>query len=163
MTTRLELGSPDLPGTLQRTAFHVVQEGLTNARKHAPQAHAHVEVVADDGGARLTITNPLPVGVGAGEIPGAGAGMTGLDERVRLDGGTIDHPPRGGLDLNLLTDRERDAALAVAEGLGNTEIARELYLSPSTVKSHLSSALTKFGLANRTQPAIAVYEARRRN
>lgn len=65
------------------------------------------------------------------------------------------------LDLDRLTDRERDVALAVAEGLGNTEIARELYLSPSTVKSHLSSALTKFGLTNRTQLAIAVHEARR--
>ncbi|WP_425462375.1 response regulator transcription factor [Myceligenerans xiligouense] len=66
------------------------------------------------------------------------------------------------MDLDLLTDRERDVALAVAEGMGNSEIARELYLSPSTVKSHLSSALTKFGLTNRTQLAIAVHEANRR-
>ncbi|MBE1875498.1 response regulator [Myceligenerans pegani] len=71
-------------------------------------------------------------------------------------------PPGDVLDLSLLTDREREVALAVAEGLGNTEIARELYLSPSTVKSHLSSALTKFGLTNRTQLAIAVHEANRR-
>lgn len=71
-------------------------------------------------------------------------------------------PPGAVLDLDLLTDREREVALAVAEGLGNTEIARELYLAPSTVKSHLSSALTKFGLSNRTQLAIAVHEARRR-
>lgn len=96
VTTHLDLGSTDLPDTLQRTAFRVVQEGLTNARKHAPQAHVHVEVVADDDGARLAVTNPLPVGVGAGEIPGAGAGLTGLDERVRLDGGTIDHGVHDG-------------------------------------------------------------------
>ncbi|RPF20920.1 DNA-binding NarL/FixJ family response regulator [Myceligenerans xiligouense] len=73
-----------------------------------------------------------------------------------------DDRPGTRLDLDLLTDRERDVALAVAEGMGNSEIARELYLSPSTVKSHLSSALTKFGLTNRTQLAIAVHEANRR-
>jgi signal transduction histidine kinase len=96
VTTRLELGSPDLPGALQRTAFRVVQEGLTNARKHAPRAQVRVEVVADDDGVRLAVVNPLPVGVGAAEIPGAGAGLTGLDERVRLDGGTIEHGVHDG-------------------------------------------------------------------
>ncbi|MBE1875499.1 histidine kinase [Myceligenerans pegani] len=96
VTSRLDLGSGDLPGTLQRTAFRVVQEGLTNARKHAPRAHVHVEVVADDDGVRLAITNPLPIGVGPGEIPGAGAGLIGLDERVRLDGGTIEHGAHDG-------------------------------------------------------------------
>ncbi|RPF20921.1 sensor histidine kinase [Myceligenerans xiligouense] len=96
VTTHVDLGSSTLPDTIQRTAFRVVQEGLTNARKHAPQAHVHVEVVADDDGVRLTVANPLPVGVGPGEIPGAGAGLTGLDERVRLDGGTIEHGVHDG-------------------------------------------------------------------
>lgn len=96
VTAHMDVVSSDLPGTLQRTAFRVVQEGLTNARKHAPRAHVRVEVVADDDGVRLTVTNPLPVGVGPGEIPGARAGLTGLDERVRLDGGTFDHGVHDG-------------------------------------------------------------------
>ena len=61
--------------------------------------------------------------------------------------------------LAALTDRERQVAAAVAEGLGNTEIARRLYLSHGSVKAHISSALTKLGLENRTQLAIAAHTA----
>lgn len=96
VTARLDVGSTDLPDAVQRTVFRVVQEGLTNARKHAPLAHVQLDVLADDDGARVRLVNPLPVGVGAGEIPGAGAGLTGLDERVRLDGGTFEHGVRDG-------------------------------------------------------------------
>lgn len=62
-------------------------------------------------------------------------------------------------DLTALTDRERQVAGAVAEGLGNAEIARLLYLSHGSVKAHISSALTKLGLENRTQLAIAAHSA----
>lgn len=58
-----------------------------------------------------------------------------------------------------LTDRERQVAVAVAEGLGNAEIARRLYLSHGSVKAHISSALAKLGLENRTQLAIAAHTA----
>jgi DNA-binding NarL/FixJ family response regulator len=61
--------------------------------------------------------------------------------------------------LAALTDRERQVAGAVAEGLGNAEIARRLYLSHGSVKAHISSALTKLGLENRTQLAIAAHTA----
>ena len=58
-----------------------------------------------------------------------------------------------------LSDREREVAAAVAEGLGNAEIGKRLHLSQGTVKTHLSSALAKLGLDNRTQLAIAAHEA----
>jgi DNA-binding NarL/FixJ family response regulator len=61
--------------------------------------------------------------------------------------------------LAALTGRERQVAVAVAEGLGNAEIARRLYLSHGSVKAHISSALTKLGLENRTQLAIAAHTA----
>jgi signal transduction histidine kinase len=95
----------------QRTAYRVVQEGLTNARKHAPEAPVAVRVVGIPGsGLEVTVTNPLPDGPGAlsgvgsrprggsgnAEIPGAGAGLTGLAERVALDGGTLRHGPVDG-------------------------------------------------------------------
>jgi DNA-binding NarL/FixJ family response regulator len=54
----------------------------------------------------------------------------------------------------LLSDRERDVAAAVVDGLSNADIAARLHLSQGTVKTHLSSALTKLGLDNRTQLAI---------
>jgi DNA-binding NarL/FixJ family response regulator len=61
-----------------------------------------------------------------------------------------------------LTDREREVALAVADGLSNAEIGARLYLSVGSVKTHLSSALARLGLENRVQLAIAAHESRRR-
>jgi signal transduction histidine kinase len=85
-------GSPGARTQEQRTAYRVVQEGLTNARKHAPAAQVTVRVCGAPGaGLEVAVTNPLPVGVTAVEIPGAGAGLTGLAERVALDGGTLEH------------------------------------------------------------------------
>jgi DNA-binding NarL/FixJ family response regulator len=63
--------------------------------------------------------------------------------------------------LEPLTSREREVALAVADGLGNGEIAERLYVSVGSVKSHISSALAKLGLDNRVQLAIAAHESRR--
>ncbi|MFE5668638.1 sensor histidine kinase [Streptomyces niveus] len=78
---------------LQRTAYRVVQEGLTNARKHAPGSQVKVRVYAGAPREEVTVevSNPLPAGVAESEIPGAGAGLTGLHERVELDGGTLRH------------------------------------------------------------------------
>jgi DNA-binding NarL/FixJ family response regulator len=61
--------------------------------------------------------------------------------------------------LAALSDRERAVATAVAEGLSNTDIATRLHLSVGTVKSHLSSALTKLALDNRTQLALLAHDA----
>lgn len=63
--------------------------------------------------------------------------------------------------LSVLSNRERDVASAVAQGLSNTEIAEQMYLSMGTVKSHISSALTKLDFTNRIQLALLAYEAER--
>ncbi|WP_338022795.1 sensor histidine kinase [Allosalinactinospora lopnorensis] len=56
---------------VQRTAYRTVQEGLTNARKHAPDARVTVQVTGTPrSGLDVTVTNPLPVGVAPAEIPG---------------------------------------------------------------------------------------------
>lgn len=57
-----------------------------------------------------------------------------------------------------LSDRELDVARAVARGLGNQQIATELYISLSTVKTHLTSIQTKLHLRNRVEIAIWVIE-----
>ena len=73
-----------------------MQEGLTNARKHAPGCAVEVSVTGGPGdGLTLEVRNPLPVGVAAG-IPGAGTGIVGLGERVALAGGRLEHGPAGG-------------------------------------------------------------------
>lgn len=60
--------------------------------------------------------------------------------------------------LDALTTRERDVVHAVADGLDNTEIASALCLSEGTVRNHISAALTKLGLRNRTQLAVFYYQ-----
>jgi DNA-binding NarL/FixJ family response regulator len=57
-----------------------------------------------------------------------------------------------------LSDRELEVARAVARGLGNQEIAAALFVSLSTVKTHLTSIQTKLRLRNRVQIAIWVIE-----
>lgn len=74
-----------------------------------------------------------------------------------------DADPPSESSLAALTPRERDVAYAVAEGLSNAEIGERLYLSTSSVKAHLSSALTRLGLDNRIQLAILAHSARRRD
>ncbi|HTJ33717.1 MAG TPA: histidine kinase [Dactylosporangium sp.] len=85
-----------LDGVLGRTVYRIVQEGLTNARKHAPGETATVLVEeAPDGGVQVSVTNPLLRPVVA-VVPGAGAGLIGLAERVELAGGRIEHGRHAG-------------------------------------------------------------------
>jgi DNA-binding NarL/FixJ family response regulator len=58
-----------------------------------------------------------------------------------------------------LTDREGEVIRAVARGLSNAEVARELAMSEATVKAHVSRSFAKLGLTNRVQAAILVHDA----
>ncbi|MDT0457261.1 response regulator transcription factor [Streptomyces sp. DSM 41527] len=61
--------------------------------------------------------------------------------------------------LSELTDREGEVVRAVARGLSNAEIGRELAMSEGTVKAHVSRALAKLNLSNRVQMALLVRDA----
>ncbi|MCQ8187034.1 response regulator transcription factor [Streptomyces rugosispiralis] len=74
-------------------------------------------------------------------------------------GGPDDRAERARQRLALLTEREREVAEAVAEGLSNTDIGTRLHLSLGTVKAHLSSALAKLDLDNRVQLALLTHDA----
>ena len=83
-----------LPGTAGRAAYHVIREGLTNARKHAAGQSVRVALTGRPGD-RLVVqlTNPL-LGSGPGSgtgLPGSGTGLVGLGERVALAGGGLEH------------------------------------------------------------------------
>ncbi|MET3986898.1 sensor histidine kinase [Streptomyces sp. PvR034] len=96
------LGEPyPLPPTVGLTVFRVVQEGLTNARKHAGDARASVRIayhpdritveVCDDGvGGTGPEGGAPPARAGRG---GSGYGLIGMRERVALQGGTLDVGP----------------------------------------------------------------------
>ncbi len=62
-------------------------------------------------------------------------------------------------ELDALSDREREVALAIARGQTNAEIAAELFMSVATVKAHVTHVLTKLGVDNRVQIAIKVHDA----
>ena len=62
-------------------------------------------------------------------------------------------------DLLALSEREKEILRLVAQGRDNTEIAQELYLSPSTVKNHVSSILEKLGVDSRVQAAVRAARA----
>ncbi|MFE6700544.1 sensor histidine kinase [Streptomyces sp. NPDC057718] len=114
-----------LPPAVGRAAHRVVQEALTNAAKHAPGTSVRVELAHTATETRVTVRNaaptaapvgpaaptrpsgrspvrPSPAGPAArvptGPPPGSGGGrgLIGLDERVRLVGGSLDHGPRDG-------------------------------------------------------------------
>jgi DNA-binding NarL/FixJ family response regulator len=61
--------------------------------------------------------------------------------------------------LDRLTEREREVAVAIGQGRSNAEISRELYMSVATVKAHVSRVLEKLKLNNRVQIALLAHDA----
>jgi signal transduction histidine kinase len=85
-----------VPDAVGRHALRIVQEALTNARKHAAAAPVDLRLEGAPGkGLTIEVRNPAPVlAAGATEIPGSETGLVGLAERATLAGGRLEH----GLD-----------------------------------------------------------------
>jgi signal transduction histidine kinase len=99
MRIRAEVGLPDLatvPDVIGRHALRIVQEALTNARKHATAAPVGLRLDGAPGdGLTIEVLNPVPaLATAEPKIPGTGAGLLGLAERATLSGGRLEH----GLD-----------------------------------------------------------------
>ncbi|MFI9208378.1 sensor histidine kinase [Streptomyces sp. NPDC053253] len=95
-------GAPAVPASTGRTAYRIAQEGLTNARKHAPGTKVTVAVDGRPGeGLTVTVHNPAPAGP-VPHVPGSGQGLIGLTERAALAGGRLEHgrDPDGGFALH---------------------------------------------------------------
>jgi DNA-binding NarL/FixJ family response regulator len=67
-------------------------------------------------------------------------------------------PVRPSPLLATLTEREREVVALVADGMSNTDIARQLTLSPLTVKTHVNHAMTKLGARDRAQLVVLAYQ-----
>jgi signal transduction histidine kinase len=85
-----------VPDAVGRHALRIVQEALTNARKHAASAPVDLRLEGAPGeGLTIQVRNPAPVlAAGTTGIPGSGSGLVGLAERAALSGGQFEH----GLD-----------------------------------------------------------------
>ncbi|MER5772130.1 sensor histidine kinase [Streptomyces sp. NPDC001985] len=98
MTVVLDNRIPDpaaVPAATGRTVYRIAQEGLTNARKHAPGAEVTVAVTGRPGeGVTVAVDNPAPVGE-VRAVPGSGQGLIGLTERATLAGGSLRHGRTG--------------------------------------------------------------------
>jgi DNA-binding NarL/FixJ family response regulator len=77
-----------------------------------------------------------------------------LDRFLGSAGGEL----RDAAMLDVLTEREREVMLLMAQGLSNTEIARKLFLSEATVKTHVGRVLSKLDLRDRVQAVVLAYE-----
>ncbi|MFJ4752501.1 histidine kinase [Streptomyces sp. NPDC088763] len=90
-----------VPASVGRTAYRITQEGLTNARKHAPGTEVTVTVTGAPGeGLTVAVRNGAPEG-DVPPVPGSGQGLIGLRERATLTGGRFEHGPEadGGFGI----------------------------------------------------------------
>ncbi len=90
---RVEGEATELPAGVDLTAYRLVQEGLTNALKHARATRA--EVVVNYGDSQIEVL-VLDDGSGVGNGDGGGHGLVGMRERVSVYGGELDAGPRPG-------------------------------------------------------------------
>ena len=90
---RVEGEAIELPAGVDLTAYRLVQEGLTNALKHARASRAEVLVNYGDGQIEVTVSDD---GKGVGNGDGGGHGLVGMRERVSVYGGELDAGPQPG-------------------------------------------------------------------
>ncbi|WP_406062323.1 histidine kinase [Streptomyces sp. NBC_01077] len=131
---------PTLPGMSGLALHRVVQEGLTNAAKHAPGAPVSVAVADETATVRVeVVSGPGTSTGGRDRAPGSGGtGLVGLGERVRLAGGTLTHRATedGGFALTAVLPRKAPAPLPAAP-----TSARELDLARREVRKGLVRAI----------------------
>lgn len=98
----MQVEHPDAaPSSLGRDAYRIVQEALTNIRKHATGTTARVRITgAPNRGLQVSVRNRQQDRAHTeAALPGSGAGLLGLQERVALAGGTLVHGPDGSGDF----------------------------------------------------------------
>ncbi|MFN0030093.1 MAG: response regulator [Acidimicrobiales bacterium] len=93
-------------------------------------------------------------------VHGGGALLSpGVTQRLMAEFAARAKQPADMAGLNRLTEREREVVAMAGEGLSNDEIARRLYLSSATAKTHISRAMIKLGARDRAQLVVFAYES----
>lgn len=141
-----------LKDTPPRNLVRAVQDAAVGTSSVSPSVLSHLVSVAAAQG-RRPVQQEATEGEGAA-LRGAAGDATGAQAAPGR--------PAGPDPLDALSDREREIADAVARGLTNTEIAEEMFLSITTVKTHVARVFTKLDVTNRVQVAIMVLQHGRR-
>ncbi|KAB2593307.1 sensor histidine kinase [Streptomyces arboris] len=111
--------SPPLSSLVERGMYRVVQEALTNATKHAPDCSISVRITHEEGRTRVSVMNAVPSAGGpahasAGTASGVGRGLSGLQERVTVLGGSLrTGPDKGGFTVTAVLPHQKTARTAM--------------------------------------------------
>lgn len=99
-----------LPAGVDLAAYRILQEALTNARKHAPGAHTQVRIRYDISGLEIEVRNGAPSPTSRPTSASGGQGLIGMRERVALYGGTFEAGPLagGGFSMKARLSVEQD-------------------------------------------------------
>jgi DNA-binding NarL/FixJ family response regulator len=97
--------------------------------------------------------------VDAIRVVAAGNSLFAPTATERLVARFTEHERRSPDSLDELTEREREILRLLATGLSNAELAQQLYLSETTIKTHVSAILRKLRVRDRVQAVIAAYDA----
>jgi DNA-binding NarL/FixJ family response regulator len=143
--TRTLLAEPDPPKVLMLTTFDLDE-------------YVHACLRAGASGFLLKDTRPAEI---VAAVRSAHAGDATLSPAVtqRLIASYVQTPAPHATPPAALTDRETDVLRAIARGLSNAEVAGELYVGETTVKTHVTAILAKLGVRDRLQAVIVAYES----
>ena len=93
-----------LPADIDRAAFRIIQEALTNAAKYANPSIVTVSVRQNEERIEIEVLNPITIQAMPIEVGGGGRGLIGMDERVSILGGTLVAGPTGRGDFRILAE-----------------------------------------------------------
>ena len=109
-------------------------------------------------GSRLRVPAMRPEQDSSSDLP---TGEAAADTEIYAPDPDRLHPDAAGWEsIAVLSSREREIFLLAARGLSNSDIAHSAHIGESTVKTHLSSILTKLGFTSRAQIVAHAYQSR---